>query len=208
MTNEEIPRIIARLGETSLSTRFGTWREILYHDGQTPTVALVRGEVRQRESVPCRLQSHCLSAFVFNSIECDCREQMEIAQRYIEERGYGIVIWLDQEGRGHGHMACMLAAKLSHSLRISETEAYKQLGYGADKRSYSAAAQILHDLNIRSIELLSNNPERTEALERNGVEVSQRKAIIVNPGENELLYRVYVDKQVQGHVIDLPPIRG
>src|SRR5689334_16610640 len=114
MTHEEIPPIVARLAETSLSTRFGTWQEILYHDGQSPTVALVYGEVGQREPVPCRLQSHCLSAFIFNSVECDCREQMEIAQRYIEERGSGVVIWLDQEGRGHGHMACMLASKLSH----------------------------------------------------------------------------------------------
>lgn len=208
MTNEEFPRIVARLSETSLSTRFGAWREILYHDGQVPIIALVRGEVWQRELVPCRLQSHCLSAFVFGSVECDCREQMEIAQGYIEEKDFGIVIWLDQEGRGHGHMACMLAAKLSRSLNIAETEAYERLGYGADKRSYSAAAQVLHDLNIRSIELLSNNPERAEELGRNGVDVARRKAIIVNPGENEMLYRVYVDKQVQGHVIDLPPMRG
>src|SRR5262245_20057806 len=99
--------MIVRLAEMPVRTRFGTFHEILYYDGQQELVALVMGQVAQGEHILCRLHSHCFLAHVFNSIECDCREQMEIAQELIERQGTGVIIWLDQEGRGNGHLALM-----------------------------------------------------------------------------------------------------
>jgi GTP cyclohydrolase II len=87
----------------------------------------VMGEVAQKENVLCRVHSHCISAHVFNSIECDCREQMEMAQRMIQQAGSGVIIWLDQEGKNNGHMALLLSRKLKDE-GISQAEAYKQLG--------------------------------------------------------------------------------
>jgi GTP cyclohydrolase II len=201
-----VARTVVRLAEKSLSTSFGNWREVLYSDGRTPTVALVYGDVSDRDHITCRIQSHCLSSFVFNSIECDCREQMMIAQRLIKERGAGAIIWLDQEGRGYGHLACMLASDLSVAAGIPETEAYRRLGYGADSRSYMAAAQVLNDLGVASVELLSNSPDKARALESHGIRVVVRKEIVVDPQSNDSLMRVYIDKQLQGHTINLPAL--
>jgi len=119
--------MIVRLAEGPLRTRFGTFQEVLYYDGQQETIALVMGNVYQTEHVLCRLHSHCLAAHVFNSIECDCREQMELAQALIEHRGTGVIIWLDQEGRGNGHFALIKSRALQEQ-GMSQTEAYVQLG--------------------------------------------------------------------------------
>src|SRR5262245_14803076 len=104
--------MIIRIAEGQLRTRFGTFWEILYYDGQQEMIALVMGNVRHGEEVLCRLHSHCLAGHVFNSIECDCREQMERAQALIEQRGAGVIIWLDQEGRGNGHLALLRSRAL------------------------------------------------------------------------------------------------
>ena len=94
-----------RLAERNLKTKFGEFKEILYYDGQRESIALVMGDVENGEDVLCRVHSRCISAHEFNSIECDCREQMEISQFLIEQNGSGVVIWLDQEGKGNGHLA-------------------------------------------------------------------------------------------------------
>src|SRR5690349_9497190 len=104
--------MIVRLAETELKTRFGIFSEILYYDGQKEAIALVMGQLKEMENVLCRVHSHCVAAHIFNSIECDCREQMEMAQRLIKQSGSGIIIWLDQEGRGNGHLAKIKTAKL------------------------------------------------------------------------------------------------
>ncbi len=88
--------MIIRLAEGTLQTRFGAFTQILYYDGQKEIIALVMGDIAHKENVLCRVHSHCISAHIFNSIECDCREQMEMAQRLIQEAGSGVIIWLDQ----------------------------------------------------------------------------------------------------------------
>src|SRR5215469_16620000 len=97
--------MIKRLAERDLKTKFGVFREILYYDGQKESMAIVMGEIANGEDVLCRIHSHCVGAHVFNSIECDCREQMAAAQSMIEQDRRGVVIWLDQEGKGNGHLA-------------------------------------------------------------------------------------------------------
>jgi GTP cyclohydrolase II len=163
--------MIIRLAEGTLNTKFGMFNQILYYDGQKETIALVMGEVAQKENVLCRVHSHCISAHVFNSIECDCREQMEMAQRMIQQAGSGVIIWLDQEGKNNGHMALLLSRKLKDE-GISQAEAYKQLGYSEDARSYVRAGEILRELNVHSITLMTNNPEKTSQLREDGLVIA------------------------------------
>jgi GTP cyclohydrolase II len=163
--------MIIRLAEGPLQTRFGTFNQILYYDGQKETVAIVMGDVTHKENVLCRVHSHCISAHVFNSIECDCREQMEMAQHLVQEAGCGVIIWLDQEGKNNGHMALLLSRQLK-SEGLSQADAYVQLGYSEDARSYIRAAEILRELNVRSITLMTNNPEKVSQLRHDGLVIA------------------------------------
>jgi 3,4-dihydroxy 2-butanone 4-phosphate synthase/GTP cyclohydrolase II len=163
--------MIIRLAEGNLKTRFGTFNQILYYDGQKESIALVMGDIAHKENVLCRVHSHCISAHVFNSIECDCREQMELAQRLIQEAGSGVIIWLDQEGKNNGHLALLLSRKLKDA-GVPQSEAYVKLGYSADARSYVRAAEILRELSVQSIILMTNNPEKASQLRKDGLVIS------------------------------------
>ncbi|MBC7899794.1 MAG: GTP cyclohydrolase [Saprospiraceae bacterium] len=168
----------ARLAERELKTRFGTSTEILYYDGQSESIALVMGNVESEENVLCRIHSSCISAHVFNSIECDCRQEMEISQAMIEKEGKGVIIWLDQEGKGNGHLALMESIKFKKQ-GFSQGEAYEKAGYRADARSFRPAAEILAELEVKSVILLTNNPEKAEDLRRASIAVSYTKQIIL-----------------------------
>jgi GTP cyclohydrolase II len=163
--------MIIRLAAGTLSTRFGSFKQILYYDGQKEAIALVMGDVAHQENVLCRVHSHCINGHIFNSIECDCREQMEMAQRIIQEAGSGVVIWLDQEGKNNGHLALLQSRKLKDE-GISQSEAYVKLGYSADARSYIRAAEILSELEVQSITLMTNNPEKVSQLRKDGLVIS------------------------------------
>lgn len=99
--------MVVRIATGTLETKFGIFKEFLYYNGQKETIALVMGDVQEEENVLCRVHSSCIAAHVFNSIECDCREQMEISQQLIQKAGQGIIIWLDQEGKANGHFALL-----------------------------------------------------------------------------------------------------
>jgi GTP cyclohydrolase II len=163
--------MIIRLAEGTLKTRFGTFNQILYYDGQKEIIALVMGDIAHKENVLCRVHSHCISAHIFNSIECDCREQMEMAQRLIQEAGSGVIIWLDQEGKNNGHLALLQSRKLKDE-GFSQTEAYVKLGYSADARSYIRAAEILREQMVQSITLMTNNPEKVSQLRNDGLVIT------------------------------------
>src|SRR6476659_3926572 len=150
--------MIKRLADRKLKTKFGTFTEVLYYDGQKESIALVMGDVEGGEDVLCRVHSHCIGAHVFNSIECTCREEMEAAQALIEREGRGVIIWLDQEGKGNGHFA--LIESIPFKKEFGQAEAYVKAGYQPDARSYRPAAQILAELKVKSIILLANNPEK------------------------------------------------
>jgi GTP cyclohydrolase II len=167
--------MIKRLADRKLRTKFGTFTEILYYDGQKESIALVMGDVHGRENVLCRIHSHCIGAHVFNSIECTCREEMEAAQAVIQGEGHGVIIWLDQEGKGNGHLALM--ESIPFKKELGQAEAYVQAGYQADARSYHAAAQILADLDVRSIVLLANSASKADDLESELVDVTQIRAL-------------------------------
>jgi GTP cyclohydrolase II len=163
--------MIIRLAAGELRTRFGTFNQVLYYDGQQEAIALLMGDVSGRQAVLCRVHSHCINGHVFNSLECDCREQMESAQRLIQQAGSGVIIWLDQEGKGNGHLALLESRRLKGQ-GLSQAEAYVKLGYPADARSYTAAAEILRELGVRSITLLTNNPEKAQQLRDDGLVIA------------------------------------
>jgi len=145
--------MIIRLAEGYLRTKFGTFLEILYYDGQKESIAIVMGDVQGQDHVLCRLHSHCVSAHLFNSIDCDCREQMELAQVMVAQQGAGVIIWLDQDGRGNGHLA-LVRSRTLQAQGLSQTEAYVQLGYAADARQYTSAAAVLQELGVRVVLLV------------------------------------------------------
>jgi GTP cyclohydrolase II len=194
--------MIIRLAEGLLETRFGRFLEVLYYDGQKECMALVMGNVENGEDVLCRVHSSCISAHIFNSVECDCREQMEMSQFLIEQAGRGIVIWLDQEGRGNGHLALLSSVRLKN-LGINPTQAYIDLGYESDAWGYKRAAEVLIDLKVKSIILLTNNPDKKMDLEKENIVISDKKKIAIDPAGNEVLLATYQDKVRRGHLIDL-----
>jgi GTP cyclohydrolase II len=163
--------MIFRLTERDLKTKFGTFREILYYDGQAESIAIVMGDVAEREDVLCRVHSHCIGAHVFNSVECECREEMERSQFLIEQNGTGVVIWLNQEGKGNGHLALMASTPYKKE-GFPQAEAYKLAGFEADDRNYRPAAEILADLGVKSIVLLANNASKADDLRRASIKVS------------------------------------
>jgi len=194
--------MVIRLAEGHLNTKFGTFLEILYYDGQQESIALVMGDVWQRDNVLCRLHSHCVSAHLFNSIDCDCREQMELAQAMIEQQGAGVIIWLDQEGRGNGHLA-LLRSRALQAQGLSQTEAYVQLGYAADARQYASAAAILQDLGVKSVVLMTNSPHKTGSLQAAGITIAGTRPLVLEAEASDRLRGFYEDKIAQGHRIDL-----
>ncbi len=170
--------MIVRLAQGPLNTRFGTFDQILYYDGQKESIALVMGQVAGQEGVLCRIHSHCISAHIFNSIDCDCREQMEASQKIIQQAGRGVVIWLDQEGKNNGHLAILKSRQLK-AAGMTQSEAYMKLGYPADARTYRPAAEILEELEVRSIVLLASNPDKASSLSKDGLIISGTRDLTV-----------------------------
>ena len=161
-----------RLAEREFRTKFGTFTEILYSDDQTESIALVMGNVTGKENVLCRIHSACIGGHVFNSVECECAEEMAAAQAAIQNAGKGAIIYLDQEGKGNGHLALMKSIPFKKA-GLSQSEAYVKAGFEADARSFRPAAEILHELKVTSIILLTNNPEKAADLRRFSITVSE-----------------------------------
>ncbi len=163
--------MIKLLATRDLRTKFGLFTEILYHDGQRESIVLVMGGVEGEENVLCRIHSACIGGHVFNSIECECADEMAAAQSMIQAAGKGVIIYLDQEGKGNGHLALMKSTpfkKAGHS----QAEAYKMAGYEADARSFRPAAQILNQLNVRSVVLITDNQDKAADLRAFSVNVA------------------------------------
>lgn len=166
-----------RLAERELETKFGTFVEILYGAGQTESIALVMGDVAGDDNVLCRVHSACVGGHVFNSVECECADEMSAAQAAIQAAGKGVIIYLDQEGKGNGHLALMLSIQFKKAGH-SQSEAYEMAGFEADARSFRPAAEILKELNVRSIVLVTNNAKKAADLRQYSVHVSGTKSLV------------------------------
>ncbi len=172
-----------KIAEGTLDTKFGTYKEHLYYDGQKETIALVLGDVKNAEGVLCRVHSACIAGHVFSSVECDCREQLETSQQLIRQAGKGIVIWLDQEGKANGHFA-LLKSKEYKNQGMSQSAAYEAVGFKSDARDFTGAAEILNDLGVVSITMLTDNPDKTATLTRHGVKVAGTQRIVLHPADH------------------------
>lgn len=120
--------MIVELARGPLQTKMGEWLHVLYWDGTHEAIAMVYGDVAGAEELPCRVHSSCITAHVFLSTECDCREQLAISMAYMQQQGRGVVIWLDHEGRGNGMMAHIASQALKRD-GMSQSKAYEVLGY-------------------------------------------------------------------------------
>ena len=174
--------MIVKIAEGNLRTKFGEYREALYYDGQKESIAIIMGDVEGEEDVLCRVHSSCIFGHYFNSIECDCREQMEISQQLIQRAGKGIIILLDQEGKGNGHFALLNSVKHKR-LGVKQADAYEAVGFKRDARDFGSAAKILKDLGVKSIRMLTDNEDKIKTLTQHGVEVTGTKKITLDSEE-------------------------
>jgi 3,4-dihydroxy 2-butanone 4-phosphate synthase/GTP cyclohydrolase II len=175
-------RIVTREVEARLPTDHGVFRLLAYTNPLTsePDLALVMGDVTTPEPVLVRLHSECLTGDVFGSRRCDCGDQLHTALRVIAAEGRGVLLYLRQEGRGIGLLNKLRAYDLQEH-GLDTVEANEQLGFPADRRDYRAAAQMLTDLGVRRVRLLTNNPRKRAGLADYGVEVAERVPIVVPP---------------------------
>ncbi|MBA7566168.1 Riboflavin biosynthesis protein [subsurface metagenome] len=161
-----------KLAEANLKTKFGIFKEYLFFDGSTQASALVKGDIFNKKNVITRIHSHCVSGHIFNGIECDCRIQMNFSQKIIQNGGKGLIIWLDQEGRGNGHLAKMLSTDFKLK-GMSQGEAYLKAGYKEDSRDYSFAVKIIHFFNLLSIILITNHKRKYIFLKNNNIKINK-----------------------------------
>jgi len=160
-------------------------------------VALVMGDVHAKAPL-VRVHSQCLTGDVFHSLRCDCRQQLELSLAMIAEEGAGILIYEQQEGRGIGLMAKLQAYELQDA-GLDTVEANERLGFKADHRDFALPAQILKALGVSEVRLMSNNPEKVEALERAGVKVVERVPCEVKPSPHAEEY-LKTKKEKLGHL--------
>ncbi|HET7579436.1 MAG TPA: bifunctional 3,4-dihydroxy-2-butanone-4-phosphate synthase/GTP cyclohydrolase II [Bacillales bacterium] len=187
--------------EIDLPTAYGHFRAIGYSDhvDEKENIALVKGDVAGNEPVLVRVHSECLTGDVFGSFRCDCGPQLHAALTQIEEEGRGVLLYMRQEGRGIGLMNKLRAYKLQEQ-GFDTVEANEQLGFEADLRDYGIAAQILQDLGVTKMRLLTNNPRKIEGLASFGLEISERVPIqLPATVENEKYLHTKHDKL--GHLL-------
>jgi 3,4-dihydroxy 2-butanone 4-phosphate synthase/GTP cyclohydrolase II len=194
-------RIIERVTEANLPTEHGEFRVIAYQsvlDGREH-VALVKGELGGKANVLVRMHSECMTGDVFGSTRCDCGEQLEAAMRRIEEEGQGAIVYLRQEGRGIG-LANKIRAYQLQDEGMDTVEANESLGFKPDLRDYGIGAQILLDLELHSIRLLTNNPRKIVGLDGYDIEVTGREPLVVEPGEHNERY-LDTKRSKLGHIL-------
>ncbi|MBS1870043.1 MAG: bifunctional 3,4-dihydroxy-2-butanone-4-phosphate synthase/GTP cyclohydrolase II [Actinobacteria bacterium] len=194
-------RLVERVVATRMPTTFGDFEVVGYRSlvDDKHHVAMVKGKVDGAEDVLVRVHSECLTGDVFHSLRCDCGEQLESALATIEEEGRGVLLYLSQEGRGIGLLNKLRAYKLQEE-GLDTVDANLQLGLPADLRDYGIGAQILTDLGLSSIRLLTNNPKKLHSLEGHGLRVNDQIPIehLPNP-HNEAYLRAKRDRM--GHVL-------
>ncbi len=199
MRNESF---VTRVANVSMPTEYGEFRAIAYNNivDQNTHLALVKGEIKPGDKVLVRVHSECLTGDVFGSRRCDCGWQLQAAMKMIEKEGKGIILYMRQEGRGIG-LASKLQAYELQEKGLDTVEANLKLGFKADLRDYGIGAQILVDLGVRDMRLITNNPKKIIGLEGYGLRVVERVPIQMKPHEKNVLY-LQTKKKKLGHMLD------
>jgi 3,4-dihydroxy 2-butanone 4-phosphate synthase/GTP cyclohydrolase II len=175
-------KLVERGAAVRLPTEYGEFSAIAFREklGSKTHVALVKGEVDGRENVLVRVHSECLTGDVFHSLRCDCGEQLEQALAQIEEEGSGVLLYMSQEGRGIGLLNKLRAYELQEQ-GLDTVEANLELGFPADARDYGIGNQILADLGLTTIRIITNNPKKLVGLDGFGLTVVEQVPIEVSP---------------------------
>src|SRR5687767_4492093 len=194
-------KLVERIETVKMPTDFGEFDLVLYRskvDGQNHLV-LVRGNVAGKKNVLVRVHSECLTGDVFGSRRCDCGPQLQQAMRQVADEGRGVIVYMRQEGRGIGLVPKILAYKLQET-GLDTVEANLKLGYKMDLREYGIGAQILADLGLKTIRLLTNNPKKVVGLEGYGLEIVEQVPIRVKPNPHNEKY-LKTKREKLGHLV-------
>lgn len=193
--------MVKRAAEVVLPTEYGDFKAVAYSndmDNQAH-MALVKGEIKSGDKVLVRVHSECLTGDVFSSRRCDCGDQLHSAMKLIDEAGQGVILYMRQEGRGIG-LANKLKAYELQDKGLDTVEANLKLGFEADLRDYGIGAQMLVDLGVRDMRLITNNPKKIIGLEGYGLKVAERVSLEIAPHEKNLAY-LKTKKKKMGHLL-------
>jgi len=196
-------KLVHRVAETVLPTKYGEFKAIAYKSEVDPDehVALVMGDISEETPVLVRVHSECLTGDVFGSLRCDCGEQLDMAMQMIAHEGRGVVLYLRQEGRGIG-LHNKIRAYALQDKGMDTVEANVKLGFAPDMREYGIGVQILADLGLRKVRLLSNNPKKVLGLKSYGLEVTETVPIICAPNPYNIRYLETKERKM-GHILGI-----
>jgi 3,4-dihydroxy 2-butanone 4-phosphate synthase/GTP cyclohydrolase II len=196
--------LVRRAASAIIPSRYGgDFRMIVYENDvdDAKHVALVKGDIGPDDNVLVRVHSECLTGDVFGSERCDCGDQLHTAMDMVEKEGKGVIVYMHQEGRGIGLVNKIKAYELQEKGRDT-VEANLELGFKADLRDYGIGAQILADIGVKKMRLLTNNPKKIVGLEGYGIAVTSRVPIVIEPTENNIRY-LRTKKKKMGHLLEL-----
>ena len=203
MPNKKPSNHLERYSEADLPTSRATFRIIVFRDKRNGSehVAMVHGEVKSRDGVPVRIHSECITSEVFGSLRCDCRSQLDRALDFIAQSPCGVLIYLRQEGRGIGLGNKIKAYALQQEQGLDTVEANLKLGFPDDARRYDIASEILRNLGVKSVDLITNNPLKITGLIDEGIPVQRRipSRTLTNPLNLEYLK---TKRDRSGHLIE------
>jgi GTP cyclohydrolase II len=186
------------VAEAFFPTRFGKFIVHAFRDDDGKEhLAITRCQHGKHDAVPVRIHSRCLTGDTLTSLRCDCRQQLEASMKYLEENECGMLIYLDQEGRGIG-LANKIKAYALQDKGRDTVEANEELGFCNDARDFGVAAEILRYFGITKVKLLTNNPKKIESLQEHGIKVVERIPLIVEPTEYNGKY-LKTKKEKMGH---------